>query len=113
MSACAVSMSNSTAPWKSFGKGRNLLCSGKTQRWRVAAIMCSTVRLQSSGESTFGWDKGRAVCPALPNMLGLRHWMAEQNIAEPQKPHAIQVEVYLQRKSIVCGILRQSAAAAR
>lgn len=47
-------------------------------------------------KSTFGWDKGRAVCPALPNMLALRQWMAEENIAEPQQPHAIQIEVYLQ-----------------
>lgn len=49
----------------------------QTQRWQRAAAACGRTLLQSVGNDTFGWNKGRAFCPALPDMLSLRHWMAE------------------------------------
>lgn len=53
----------------------------------------------SCKDNTFRWDKGRAFRPALSGVLGLRHGMAEQDIAKPQKAHTIQVEVYLHTTS--------------
>lgn len=83
------------------GRGAAVMLQRQTHRWQRAAAAHGRAHLQRIGNDTFGWNKGRALCPALPDMLGLRHWMAEKDIAKPQKTHAIQVEVYLQSKSIV------------
>lgn len=57
--------------------------------------------LQCKGERyTSRWCKDRAFCPALPDVLPFRDRVAEQDIAQAQQAHTIQVEVNLHREAV-------------